>query len=111
MVSPYNDASWSNLMRHGLYLRVIARLHGDRLRYLVHQDATESVGFAEDSLLLCDPADIGRQRALLAEGFWGCRRARVEGGTRIGFAGPPRSPRTCPDATPMPSDGAPPIGP
>src|SRR3546814_11874846 len=86
MVSPYNDASWSNLMRHGLYLRVIARLHGDRLRYLVHQDATESVGFAEGSLLLCDPADIGRQRALLAAGFWGCRRARLGGRLRIGFA-------------------------
>src|SRR3546814_10665351 len=25
MVSPYNDASWSNLMRHRLYLREIGR--------------------------------------------------------------------------------------
>mgnify|MGYP001054984140 CR=1 FL=1 len=98
MVSPRNEASWSNLMQRGFHLRVIADFPDGRRRYLVHKDVTENVTFDESTFQLCESDDIDGQRKLLAAGFRGYQRVRRDGKALVGFALPSRIDRSVPDA-------------
>lgn len=71
MVSPRNVASWHNLIRHGLAVRAIEPLEGDRLRYILYRDLHQKEAEGPQSAEYAFPADLNRQRALLARGCRG----------------------------------------
>jgi GNAT superfamily N-acetyltransferase len=87
MVALTNDASWTNLCRHRMFIRVIAPLEGARLRYLTLRTLGEAVDFAEP-MTSVDPYDIPGQQRLLGEGYWGIRRTIRSARCRVVYARP-----------------------
>ena len=83
MVSPRNVASWHNLMRHGLTIRAIAPLEGDRLRYILYRDLRGEEADGPQGAEYASLADLNRQRALLATGYRGVGMTRAGGDVRL----------------------------
>jgi len=79
MVSPRNVASWHNLMRHGLVVRAIAPLEGDRPRYLMHRDLRRDEVHDPGTAQAIALDDLDRQRALLGDGYCGFGTAQDRG--------------------------------
>jgi GNAT superfamily N-acetyltransferase len=88
MVSPRNVASWHNLMRHGLAVRAIAPLEGERPRYLMHRDLRrdEVCDYGTTQAVPLD--DLDRQRALLGDGYRGFGAAQDRGRVCVLFGRP-----------------------
>ena len=71
MVSPRNVASWHNLMRHGLTIRAVAPLEGDRPRYLLYLEMDKAKAYNPETGISVALADLDRQRAVLSQGYVG----------------------------------------
>ena len=83
MVSPRNIASWHNLIQCGLVVRAIEPLEGDRLRYLLYRDLHRKEADGPQLTEYASPADLNRQRALLAAGYRGVGMTRAGGDARL----------------------------
>ncbi len=88
MVSPRNVASWHNLMRHGLVVRAIAPLEGDRPRYLLHRDLRRDEVYDPASARAVPLDNLDRQRVLLGDGYRGFGTAQDRGQVCVLFGRP-----------------------
>ncbi len=78
--APKNHCSWGNMVRAGLAIKRLITVGDGLLRCLIHRDLDSQVHFDAEALVICDCTDIEHQRALLADGYWGCGKGRYADG-------------------------------
>ncbi|WP_234052573.1 MULTISPECIES: GNAT family N-acetyltransferase [unclassified Xanthobacter] len=75
--APINTPSWSNLLAGGFPIVGIEFFFGGYARYVMLRDGSS---YDPEQVVVVDPRDFDRQRALFAEGWRGYERRRLPGG-------------------------------